>query len=239
MNISVLYEDDQVLVLNKPSGLVVHADGKIDTKTIADWILDNYPDLRGVGEPAFYDGKTIDRPGIVHRLDKGTSGVLVVAKNQESFLGLKEQFKKREIEKIYNAFVYGSPKEKEGIIDRPIGRSVKDFRRWSAQRGGRGKLRKAETHYKVLESNETHSFLEIKPKTGRTHQIRVHLKAINHPVICDSLYAPKRECALGFERLALHALSISFKNIQGEILNIGSPLPQDFNNALSVLRGSN
>jgi len=168
-------------------------------------------------------------------LDRETSGVLIIAKNQKSFLHLKEQFKNREVKKIYKTFVWGKIKDDEGVINRSIGRSKKDFRLWSAQRGVRGKMREAITEYKVLQKNEEFSFLEINLKTGRTHQIRVHLKAINHPVVGDKLYAPKRELALGFERVALHAFSIEFLLLDGEKIKIEAPLPSDFKNALKFI----
>jgi len=126
-------------------------------------------------------------------------------------------------------------KEEEATIDRPIGKSKSDFRKWSAQRGARGELREAVTDYKVLNKNKDFSYLEVSPKTGRTHQIRVHLKAINYSVVCDKLYAPKRECALGFGRLALHARSITFSLINGEKVTVEADLPEDFQKALDSL----
>lgn len=235
MNVEILYEDKHVLVVNKPPGLVVHADGKTQEACLADWILEKYPDMKGVGEPlTLSDGAVIDRPGIVHRLDRDTSGALVLAKDQETFLFLKEQFQGRSIEKIYHAFVYGSIKEHEGIIDRPIARSKKDFRLWSAQRGARGEHREAVTEYNVLKRRNDLTFLEVRPKTGRTHQIRVHFKAINHPIVCDKLYAPKRECLLGFGRVALHAKGIKFTLPGGKNLSVEAPYPPDFKAAVAT-----
>ncbi len=246
MEIKIIYEDENIVAINKPAGLVVHSDGKTDEKTVADWVLENYPNVENVGEPLILsDGKEIKRPGIVHRLDRDTSGILLIAKNQESFLNFKEQFQNRTIQKIYRTFVYGRVKNDEDIIDRPIGRSKKDFRRWTAQRDIRGKEREAVTKYKVLERSKDYSFLEVYPKTGRTHQIRVHLKAINYPVVCDKLYSPKRECALGFERLALHAYSIEFSLPNGDPkssemtgqrqIKLKVELPKDFDDALKHL----
>jgi 23S rRNA pseudouridine1911/1915/1917 synthase len=168
-----------------------------------------------------------------------------MAKNQTTFEHLKNQFQKRETEKIYNAFVYGVMDEEDGVIDRSIGRSSKDFRMWSAQRGARGELRDALTVYKVLERGRPaeayeggFSYLEVRPKTGRTHQIRVHLKAINHPVVNDPLYAPKREAALGFTRLALHARSLDFISVTGHMIHIEAPLPEDFVRGLKELKAT-
>ena len=229
MDIPILYEDGDVVVVNKPSGLVVHSDGKTKEPTLADdWVLTHYPETKNVGEPFVKDGVTIPRPGIVHRLDRATSGALVIAKNERAFEHLKRQFQEREVTKTYNAFVYGAMKEEDGVIDRPIGKSASDFRLRSAQRGARGVLREAVTEYTVLSRGADASFLEIRPKTGRTHQIRVHLKAINHPVVCDTLYAPKRPPLFGFSRLALHARSIAFKTIGGEMVTVEAPLPEDF-----------
>jgi 23S rRNA pseudouridine1911/1915/1917 synthase len=234
--VKILFEDEDVLVIDKPVGLVVHADGKTEEPNLCDWILKNYPKLEDVGEPlVLKEGTEIKRPGIVHRLDRETSGVLIIAKNQGSFLFLKEQFQNRKIKKIYNSFVWGEMKEEKEEINRPIGRSRKDFRLWSAQRGTRGKLREAITEYRVLKKNKDFSFLEINLKTGRTHQIRVHMKAVNHPVVGDKLYAPKRDFALGFERVALHAFSVSFVLPKGDEIEVKAQLPNDFQKALSFL----
>lgn len=239
MDIKIIFENEEVIVVNKPAGLVVHSDEKTNEPTLVDFILKNYPEIKDVGEPVIYNGKEIARPGIVHRLDRETSGVIVIAKTQESFLNLKKQFQERKIEKIYNAFVCGrlNPPDggKSGIIDRPIGKSKSDFRQWSAQHGARGELREALTHYKVLEKNKDFTYVEVTPKTGRTHQIRVHFKAISHSVVCDKLYAPKRGCGLGFERLALHARTLSFRLLSGEIITAEAELPQDFEQALSII----
>ena len=233
----ILFENENMVVVNKPAGLVVHSDGRTKEESVADWVIENYPGIREVGEPwTAQDGTVIYRPGIVHRLDRDTSGVLVIAKTQESFLNLKAQFQNRETKKIYNAFVYDYVKEPEGVIDRPIGRSTSDFRKWSAQRGARGEMREAVTEYKVLKACKDVSYVEVSPKTGRTHQIRVHFKAINHPVVCDALYAPKKPSLLGFGRLALHARKIEIKDLNGSILNIEAPLPQDFLNALDKIK---
>ncbi len=235
-NITILYEDEDILALNKPAGLMVHSDGRTKEETLADWVIFNYPDLRFVGETQkLQDGSELERPGIVHRLDRETSGVVVLAKNQVSFISLKKQFQKHTIKKTYSAFVYGHLKQKQGVVDLPIGRSRRDFRLWLADIHARGHQREAVTEYRVLEEVLGASFIELSPKTGRTHQIRVHMKAVSHPVVCDKRYAPKNPCILGFDRLALHARLISLNTPSGVIIVIEAPFPTDFLRALKML----
>lgn len=237
MKIDILYEDGSVVVVNKPALLVVHPDGKKKEPALTDWLLKKYPKLKGVGEPFQLEGGIqIDRPGIVHRLDRETSGALVVAKTAKAFAFLKQQFQARAVEKKYHAFVYGEMKNNQGTIDRPIGRSKNDFRRWTAERGARGQMREAKTSYKVLARKDGLSFVEVMPKTGRTHQIRVHFKAISHPVVGDSLYAPNRQPALGFKRLALHARSVKFQSLKGKEVAVEAPYPTDFKVAIAQIK---
>lgn len=235
-NIDILYENTDVVVVNKPAGLMVHHDGKRDEPTLVDWLLAQYPHIKGVGEPlVLSDDTQIDRPGIVHRLDKDTSGVLVATKTQQAFAHLKRQFQEKEVYKTYKAIVYGAVKKDHDTINRPIGRSAQDFRKWSAQRGARGTLREAITTYTVIKRGTDFSVLEVTPQTGRTHQIRVHLKAINHPVVCDTLYAPKQPCALDLQRQALHAATLSFALPSGERITAEAPLPQDIEHAVAQI----
>lgn len=236
---TILYEDEEVVVINKPAGLVVHSDGKTKEKTLADWIMEKYPEIKDVGEPGKTStGEMVPRPGIVHRLDRETSGVMIVAKTKESFENLKKQFQKHQIIKKYEAFVFGQMKTKEGMIDRPIGRSSSDFRRWSAQRGARGEMREAITHYKVLDTSKNYSLVEVTPKTGRTHQIRVHFKAINYPLVADSLYTPGRGNTLGFERLALHSREVTYKDTKGKKHTVEAPYSKDFEKAKVLLQSA-
>jgi 23S rRNA pseudouridine1911/1915/1917 synthase len=253
MSMQILYEDKNILAINKPAGLVVHGDGKSDQKTLVDFLLEKYPEISEVGESMFLNDKDrteIKRSGIVHRLDKETSGVMLVAKTKEGFDFLKNQFQNREIEKIYHAFVYGNIKPNfvppaggtnigpnDFVITSPIGRSSGDIRKWSAGKDARGEMREAETEITVLKrgkvETESVTFVEAKPKTGRTHQIRVHLNSINHPIIGDSIYT-KRKSLLGFERVALHSKNIYFKNLEGEIVKIEADYPEDFIYALKL-----
>lgn len=240
MKIPILYEDKDVVVINKPAGLVVHPDGKTKEKTLVDWILAEYPRAKNVGEPIILnDGEKILRPGIVHRIDRDTSGVLIIAKTKKAYEFLKEQFKERKVHKTYNAFIYGEMKDERGMIDRPIGRSPSDFRKWSSTRGARGEIRDAITYFKVLKVKDGISFVEAMPKTGRTHQIRVHFTAINHPILQDSLYAQKfyleKENQLGFKRTALHARQIEITIPSGKEIKVIAPYPEDFENAIKEI----
>jgi 23S rRNA pseudouridine1911/1915/1917 synthase len=237
MTLEILYEDNDVVVVNKPAGVMVHPDGFSKDETVSEWMLKNYPESKNVGEEmTLKNGEEITRPGIVHRLDKDTSGVLILAKTEEAHAHLKEAFKDREVQKEYLAIVYGVPKTKKGSIDAPIGRSSQNFKRWSAQRGARGVLRDAVTEYEVLEESEKFSVVKLFPKTGRTHQLRVHMKYLNYPIVCDKLYAPNRECALGFSRMALHAHSLEVILPGGERKRFEAPVPKDFETALATFK---
>ena len=229
MEPTILYEDLDYVVLNKPAGLVVHSDGRTKEPTLSDWVMERYPEAEGVGEPIkLSDGTVIPKHGIVHRLDRETSGAIIVARTQHAFELLKQQFQDRVIQKTYRTFVYGEIKREDGIIDRPVGRSTGDFRRWTASGGVRGTVREAVTAYRVLHRGSGFSYVEALPKTGRTHQIRVHMKAIGHPVVGDALYAGERPAGLGFSRTALHALAIDFKTPGGKRVRVEAPLPDDF-----------
>jgi 23S rRNA pseudouridine1911/1915/1917 synthase len=266
LNPQILYEDSDILAIDKPAGLIVHSDGRTKEQTVVDWFVGKYPEAKDVGEPIvinndklritndndpihnskFVINNSIKRPGVVHRIDRETSGVLLLAKTKEGHEILKQQFMEREVEKVYHLFVSGLVKNDFGTINLPIGRSPSDFRKWIAltqrmftKKSYHGEEREALTHYKVLKriDDKGVTFVEVKPKTGRTHQIRVHFKALNHPVLCDKLYSGRKSfnedvCPLGFTRLALHARSITFKNTSGESVTVEAPYPEDFQNAL-------
>lgn len=231
--ITILFENSDLLIINKPSGLRTHGDGKSVVPTVVDWIVKERPEIIGVGENMEVDGKVVERPGIVHRLDEETSGALVIAKTQEAFEYLKQQFKDRNVEKEYHAFVWGHFKESSGVVDAPIGRSSGDFRRWQAGRGVRGEVREALTKWEAVhqfedERGEKFTLVHLWPKTGRTHQLRVHMKYLQRPIVSDSLYAPTFPPALGFTRVALHARQISFVGPDGVQVVVEAPYPDDF-----------
>ena len=239
MQPSIIYEDGNVLILNKPAGLMVHPDGKSAEPTLADWIAERYPTLAEVGEAQLdAHGEPLLRPGLVHRLDRETSGVIAVAKTQEAFEHLKEQFKNRLVEKVYCALVYGAVqirRGEEGSINAPIGRS-RVSGRWTAVRPGE-KTREALTEDRLRERFRDYTVLTVIPRTGRTHQIRVNLKSIGHAVVCDKVYAPKPFCPVaGLSRLGLHAEALSFTLPSGKWKSFSVPLPGDLAGALEALR---
>jgi len=232
--VNVLYEDEDILAINKPSGVMVHpalkkneASTPENKLTISEWFVKKYPNSKDVGEKL----GEVERPGIVHRLDKETSGVLLLAKTKRGHEVLKNQFQNREVEKVYHAFLYGNLKEDHGTIKLKIGRSKSDFRKKVISRDGR----EAVTHFRVLGRGGGTTFVEAKPKTGRTHQIRVHFRALHHPVVGDKLYASTKELILNFSRLALHARSISFLDLKGEKQVVEAPYPKDFREALDTI----
>lgn len=230
MELPIIYEDADIVAVDKPAGVMTHPDGKTTEETASDWFARKYPESATVGEmQRLVDGTEITRPGVVHRLDRETSGVLVFAKTQEAHAFLKEAFQNREVHKSYLAFVYGTPKERKGTIDFAIGRSRKDFRLRSAQPKAKGTMREALTKYEVLgeDVEGKHTLLHVMPLTGRTHQIRVHLKAIHHPIVGDPLYAPNHKPDLGFNRLGLHAHKLDLPLPNGERKILESPLPPD------------
>ncbi|MFA6446344.1 MAG: RluA family pseudouridine synthase [Candidatus Paceibacterota bacterium] len=236
--LKILYEDGDCVVINKPAGLIVHPAGseETDKPSVAEWVTKKYPEARDVGEPIILSDKTeITRPGIVHRIDRDTSGALLIAKNPKAFKFFKKQFQNREVEKIYNAFVYGDMKYEDGIIEKPLAKSMTDFRKWTTSHNVRGEVRDALTAYRVLARGDGVTLIEARPKTGRTHQIRVHMKSIERPVVCDSLYASYEKPILGFKRLALHARAISFTSKKGQRIEVVAPYPKDFLSAMKKI----
>lgn len=246
MDVSIIYEDNDVLVINKPAGLIVHSDGRTSEPSVAEWVLTHYPQMASVGEPwTSPQGEVVLRPGIVHRLDRDTSGVMILAKTPEAYAFLKEQFQGRTTEKVYRAFTYGHPSSDHGTIEAEIVRIRSMPPRWGAARAGEDKKhRAAVTDWRVLaratdpETNEKVALMEARPKTGRTHQIRVHFKHFGHPVVCDKLYANGRPCLIGFSRQALHASSLSINLPSGDRRTFEAPLPEDFVAAEARLTGS-
>jgi 23S rRNA pseudouridine1911/1915/1917 synthase len=233
--ITILLETPDFLVINKPAGLVVHGDGKHKEPTVVDWLLKKYPEVLGVGETMEIEhaGETIEIPrsGIVHRLDRDTSGVLILAKNQETFEFLKQQFKNHTIKKKYMAVVFGWPRDERGIIEQPIGRSRSDIRAWTTKASARGTMREAITRFTVKKKFEfegqKYAIVDLYPQTGRTHQLRVHMSHIGHPIVGDPIYSGKKPTALSIDRTALHAEQIMFKAQNEKDTVVNAPVPAD------------
>lgn len=238
-DLQVIYEDDDVCVVNKPEGWLTHEDGKTDAPTVVGWFVKHVPEAAEVGEPGFaQDGTELNRAGVVHRLDRETSGVLILAKNQKAHQFLKQQFKDRSVHKEYRAFVYGRIHDRWSTINRPIGRSAKDSRLRSAMKGARGTMREAITDFERIGvgewEGEAFSYLKLVPKTGRTHQLRVHLRAIDRPIVSDQLYATHLidgSNNLGLLRLALHAYMLELTLPNGNEERFLAPVPQVFEEA--------
>lgn len=243
----IIYTDPHIIVINKPPGISVHGGISVSGATLIDELLKTFPEIRTVGDdPSFAkasaaakaladkpEGKPNIRPGIVHRLDKDTSGVMVVARNQKSFEVLKNLFKTRQITKTYLAIVCGTPKQKKGVVEFPIGRLVKNpLRRGVEARHARSVIRgarEAYTEYRVLKAGGGFSLIELKPKTGRMHQLRVHLKTLGTPVACDRVYGGKNVCCpQGTSRQLLHAQSLSFSMPDAGRLFFEADPPEDF-----------
>ena len=229
MEVSIIYEDNNLLVINKPSGLITHPKNAEDNQeSVTGWLIEKYPEIKTVGDPSTGSGQENLRPGLVHRLDKDTSGLLVIAKNQDSFLYLKSLFQDKKIKKFYLALVNGRPKESKGIIDAPMGRI--GMKRTTQVRGNKKLKDKKEavTEYNTLKNFHDFTLLEVSPHTGRTHQIRVHLKSIGTPVAGDPLYGHKNpDGPKEPERLFLHAYKLQFVSPDGKSLSIEADMPKE------------
>lgn len=223
--LDIIYEDEYLIVVNKPPGMIVHPAGKVLSGTLVNALLYHCQDsLSGIGG--------IIRPGIVHRLDKNTSGVMVVAKNDFAHLDLSCQIKNRQITKKYLALVYGEVENESGIIDAPIGRSLKNRKKMAVIEG---KSRDAITKFKVLKRFLNYTLLEVEIYTGRTHQIRVHLSFIGYPVVGDKLYS-RRKQKLNINRQALHSYILGFAHpFTKKYMEFSAPLPTDMQELISYL----
>lgn len=246
--IKIVYADQDLIVIDKPADVLVHGiksqkhSNVNQGKTLVDFLLGEFPEISSVGDDA-----TI-RPGIVHRLDRDTSGIMLVARNQKAFNFFKNLFQKHEIKKTYLALVYGLVKPVAGLIDKPIGLKSGTTKRTTVLANAK-MVKPARTSYKVikflvardaaLNSEHFFSLVEVQPLTGRTHQIRVHLNSIGHPVVGDKIYGGKKQSAkrlaLGLSRMFLHSESIEFTDLNGKRLKFSADLAPDLEQALNLL----
>lgn len=220
--LDVVYEDADIIAIKKPPGMAVHPAPGHPRSTLVNAILAHCGDLSGVGG--------VLRPGIVHRLDRDTSGIILVAKNDAAHNDLARQWKERSVEKVYLALVEGTPRPPEGVIDAPVARDPRNRQRMAIVSGGRD----AQTAYRVVERFAGAALVEARPRTGRTHQIRVHLAAIGHPIVGDRIYG---KASRRTHRQLLHATRITFTHPRtGERMTLEAPLAPDFAAAVEDLR---
>ncbi len=223
--LSVLYQDQDIVVVNKPVGMVVHPAAGHYQGTLVNALLFHCRDLSGVGGEL--------RPGIVHRLDKDTSGILVAAKNDSSHHSLAHQLKERSMKREYQALVHGRIKEDRALVDAPIGRHQKDRKKMAVTKG---RTREAVTRFEVLERFQRYTYLRLKLETGRTHQIRVHMAYIGHPLLGDMQYGPSKN-EFNYKGQVLHAGTLGFIHPRsGNYMEFFAPLPEHFQRILSTLR---
>lgn len=259
----IIYEDKNFLAVDKPAGLLVHVTRNVKHKihtraaqkihhsafrgpekefTLADWLVERYPEISQVGDPSMDAGQANLRPGIVHRLDRETSGVMVVARNQDYFEYLKSLFQKHLMKKIYLALVFGEVTPKKGRIEKPIGLKNGTIKR--RIESGR-MIKEAITDYRLkrvfkitskkpTDQDTLFSLVEVEPKTGRTHQIRVHLKSIGHPIVGDKLYGPRTQPEWA-TRLMLHSLSLEFPLREGQRFQVSSEPPAEYSEIIDFL----
>ncbi len=230
--VTIVYEDGDIVAINKPSGLLVHAAPLSQERAreerfyLTDWIRTHYPQMETVWDaPAM-------RPGIVHRLDQTTSGIMVLCKTQVAFAYYKSLFQAHTINKCYLALVAGVPRTEEGVVDRPIGRVAGTVRRSVFSKLD---AKSAKTLWKVKEQLGQYTLIEVSPLTGRTHQVRVHLKSAGLPIVGDFLYGNKKQPSWA-GRIYLHAFSIEFTSRTGERLKLEAPLPDDFLSVVNMLK---
>ena len=229
--IPILCATDQFIVIDKPFGIQIHPSATEKRRTITDALLRQFPELKNVGDDP-------TRPGIVHRLDKETSGVMVVARTQDAYEKLVDAFKKRNVHKEYLALVHGNLKYKTGTINQPIARALRYTKLKIAHKKFRGQAKDAVTHYTVIERFPSYDLLRAEPRTGRMHQIRVHLSSIGHPIVGDRTYytkVHKRLQPIVVERFLLHAHTLSF-SLNEKDYSFTAPLPPDFKAILEKIK---
>ncbi|MFC1644836.1 RluA family pseudouridine synthase [Patescibacteria group bacterium] len=234
INIDVVFEGTDFIVINKQANISVHPDNRHNKNTLVNGLIARYPEIISVSDT---DEWSYLRPGIVHRLDKDTTGLMIVARNQRAFNELKSKFKDRKITKKYQAITYGKVFPKEGIIDKPLARSTNYKKQVIAGQKTKTKVRDSITEYSVIKEFEKYSLVEVSPKTGRMHQIRVHLFSLGNPIVGDRLYKKREFMNDNFikaDRQMLHAVSLDF-SLFGKKHSFTAELPNDFKKTLNRL----
>ena len=221
--LDIIYEDNDIIVVNKAKGMVVHPAAGNPDGTLVNAVMAHCKNLSGIGGEL--------RPGIVHRLDKDTSGLLIIAKNDKAHLEISKQIQNRQVKKVYLALVRGTISENEATINMPIGRSTKDRKKMAVTKNGK----EAITHFKVLKKFNGYTYIEVRIETGRTHQIRVHMAEIGYPIVGDMIYSNGKN-EFGVEGQMLHSKSLEFKHpTTGEKMHLEAPLPEYFTKVLKEL----
>ncbi|MCX6763719.1 MAG: RluA family pseudouridine synthase [Candidatus Moranbacteria bacterium] len=232
IKLNIIYKDKNIIAINKPAGISVHPVSFKDKDTLVNGLLAKFLEIKSTNDGSL--GSEL-RPGIVHRLDKDTSGVMVIARNQKAFDELKNLFKNHKVSKKYVALVYGQLPAKKGIIEKPMARAASYKKQVIAGRKTKNKIREAVTEYKVLKEFENYSLVEASPKTGRMHQIRVHLKSLGNPVVGDKIYRNKKQDnSIKVSRQMLHAQELEFK-LFGKKCFFEVPVPEDLKKILHSL----
>ncbi|PKL72091.1 RNA pseudouridine synthase [Candidatus Kuenenbacteria bacterium HGW-Kuenenbacteria-1] len=231
--LDIILENKNFLIINKPSGLIVHPTTFKEKNTLVDFLIEYDPDIKNVG-----DDKEL-RPGIVHRLDKDVSGLMVIAKTQKAFDYLKEQFKERKVKKEYYALVYGDIKEEKGIIDLALGFSKRKSK-IKMTVFSQNKSKTAITEYEVLKRFLNFTFLKVRIKTGRTHQIRAHLNFIGHPILGDKIYRNKglerkMKKKIKLDRIFLHSFKLGFFDLENKWVEFEKDLPEELKKTMSII----
>lgn len=237
MKYQIIFTNDEFVVINKPAGLIAHGAKHIDEISLTDELIKEFPEIAKVGDDP-------DRPGLMHRLDKLASGLMVIARTQDSFDNLKKQFQKREVEKIYTALVYGKVVKDEDEINFPIDRSAKGFKMAALPISKNGETnedgRRAFSEFLVIQRFINYTLLRVKIKTGRTHQIRVHMAAYGHPLVGDDLYGTSKTRTknkkLKAQRIFLVASELAFKDLAGKNHHFRIELPEEFKEFLEIIK---
>lgn len=234
--LDVVYEDENIVIINKQAGISVHPSMNEPNRTLANALIARYPEIKDVGDFSGSSEQENLRPGIVHRLDKDTSGLLVVAKNQKTFEFLKKEWQNGRVVKKYLALVWGHLKSESGKIESELARSPKEFRKRIVVKPGKNALvgKLAVTEYKVIKKFRDFSLVEVIPKTGRMHQIRVHMASIGHSVVGDKIYGKKKQIPADLTRQFLHAYYLSF-SLFGKKLAFEADLSEDLEKMLTRL----